>query len=308
VLNTIGIPELANQTLSETGMDSAIYLGKSMREYPYAVSYRYNQRGFRDREWPQDLSEVIWCIGDSFTTGLGAPVEHTWWYQLEQIIKRRCINISLDGASNQWIARQAQTIQQELGPVPIVIMWSYLHRRENPASNLTDLQRRVWHAEYEDTQEFFEDGHDVQNWLDCYHATVGPRTIHSVIPDPMSWFNLPEKINRFWQSVRQDNWPQVPTTESDLVNLPKEVTQFLFKNYKKEIKELYESLPLLELHNKHGSIIDSLILVKQIDYSRDKHHFDIMTAQTTATIMNARLAATNRAPSLQEIVMMADLW
>jgi len=33
-----------------------------------------------------------------------------------------------------------------------------------------------------------------------------------------------------------------------------------------------------------------------------------MTAQTTATVMDACLAATNRAPSLQEIVMMADLW
>ena len=63
-----------------TGMDSPeLCLDKEhYSNYKKKVEYQYNSRGFRDHEWPEDLSDVIWCVGDSFTEGLGQPFGETW--------------------------------------------------------------------------------------------------------------------------------------------------------------------------------------------------------------------------------------
>jgi hypothetical protein len=96
------------------------------KSYPYLIQYKYNSRGFRDQEWPisiEELKNAIWCIGDSFTVGLGSPLEHTWPYQLSNITQQRVINVSMDGASNEWIARMVQHIVHDIEPKNIVIMW-----------------------------------------------------------------------------------------------------------------------------------------------------------------------------------------
>ena len=68
--------------------------------YDYPINYQHNSRGFRDSEWPNDLDNIIWCVGDSFTKGLGAPVEHTWPSILQNKTNKRCLNVSINGASN----------------------------------------------------------------------------------------------------------------------------------------------------------------------------------------------------------------
>ena len=105
ILPDFVIPNRANRTLLETGIDSLEQCNnkKWFINYPYSVTYHYNSRGFRDTEWPEDLNLAIWCFGDSFTVGLGNPTEHTWPYILEKETGIRCINISLDGASNDWM-------------------------------------------------------------------------------------------------------------------------------------------------------------------------------------------------------------
>jgi len=104
--------------------------------YSKKITYEYNSRGFRDTEWPEDLSEVIWCVGDSFTMGLGQPYEETWPYLLEKKIGKRCINLGEDGCSNDTIALRAQEIYKLYKPEIIVVMWSYLHRRRVDNENV----------------------------------------------------------------------------------------------------------------------------------------------------------------------------
>jgi hypothetical protein len=99
-------------------------------QYPWPVTYEYNSRGYRDQEWPEDLNNAIWCFGDSFTVGLGAPIDHTWCHCLQKLSNQRVINISMDGASNNWIARKIQELFTQVVPRTIVIQWSYAHRRE----------------------------------------------------------------------------------------------------------------------------------------------------------------------------------
>jgi len=116
---------------SESGLDSfKNCLNKEhFKHYPKQITYIHNQRGFRDAEWPDDLSDVIWCVGDSFTMGIGQPFEETWPYLLEKKIGKRCLNLGEDGASNDTIALRAQEIYRVYKPKIILIMWSYLWRR-----------------------------------------------------------------------------------------------------------------------------------------------------------------------------------
>jgi hypothetical protein len=137
----------ASTITKETGIDSLYNCldKKYFINYPYPISYEYNSRGFRDLEWPVDLKNSIWCIGDSFTTGIGSTHNHTWPVVLSKKSNIRTINISLDGCSNNWIARKSIEIIKQIRPTNIVIMWSYFHRREIK-SDESDEDRRIWHV------------------------------------------------------------------------------------------------------------------------------------------------------------------
>ena len=72
-----------------TGMDSPSNAIDKVHfsSFPYKVAYSYNSRGFRDAEWPktiEELKDAIWCIGDSFTAGVGSPYEHMWTQLLQK--------------------------------------------------------------------------------------------------------------------------------------------------------------------------------------------------------------------------------
>lgn len=143
------------------GIDSAEFCRDSewFAQYPHSITYQYNSRGFRDEEWPDCLTESVWCFGDSFTVGVGSPQHHTWPGMLQRKTHIRCINVSLDGASNQWIARKIQSLSQSLKPRCIVVHWSYIHRRESSESMLTKTLDHQW-------SEFYNKIKD-PSWPDC---------------------------------------------------------------------------------------------------------------------------------------------
>lgn len=128
-----------NQCCETSGMDSIEFAREVNKDpvwfqnYPYDISYIYNSRGFRDQEWPQsveDLKNSIWCVGDSFTVGIGVEYQHIWPQLLEKKLNRRTINVSLNGASNEWIRDRTVDIIEELTPQDLIIHWSYAHRRQ----------------------------------------------------------------------------------------------------------------------------------------------------------------------------------
>jgi hypothetical protein len=176
------IPSRVNQSWNYTGIDSAERcLDKEMFEnYPHKIIYSYNSRGFRDAEWPVKLRPPIWCIGDSFTAGVGNPVRHTWPAALSKIMKTRTINISMDGASNEWIARRAKTLITDVRPGIIVLHWSYTNRREDPDTTLSDEERRIYMVDATATE-------DLKNTLECIRQVESLATttklVHTFIPD-----------------------------------------------------------------------------------------------------------------------------
>lgn len=106
------------------------------KNYKKEITYQYNSRGFRDREWPADLTDAVWCVGDSFTVGLGQPYTETWPYLLETKLKKRCINLGEDGCSNDTICLRVEEIVKNYKPSLIVVMWSYFHRRREQGKNV----------------------------------------------------------------------------------------------------------------------------------------------------------------------------
>ena len=182
ILSDFIIPSRVNQIWNHTGIDSPERcLDKELFEnYPHKIIYRYNSRGFRDHEWPVKLRPPIWCIGDSFTAGIGNPVRHTWPDILAKLMGTRSINISMDGASNEWIARRAKAVITEVRPATMVIHWSYTNRRENPNTALPDEDRRIYMVDATATE-------DLKNTLECIRQVEALATttkiVHTFIPD-----------------------------------------------------------------------------------------------------------------------------
>ena len=104
--------------------------------YTKDISYRYNSRGFRDYEWPRDLSDVVWCVGDSFTVGIGQPFEETWPQLLGKKLGKTCLNIGEDGCANDTMALRIQEICKLHSPKLVVVMWSYFARRRVNGENV----------------------------------------------------------------------------------------------------------------------------------------------------------------------------
>jgi hypothetical protein len=139
--------------------------------YPYGINYSYNFRGFRDSEWPKDLSDVIWCLGDSFTLGLGAPFEHTWPSILQSQTKMRCINLGIDGAANRLILNIAKQVISNYNPKYIAIMWSYRNRRYEDPWKFIHYDPLT--TSHDDDKEFFDCFNSVNTLLpNIYHTTI----------------------------------------------------------------------------------------------------------------------------------------
>ena len=272
VLSDFILHSRANACWDYSGMDSIERCldKKHFKNYPYKIKYVYNSRGFRDAEWPNSIDELrnaIWCIGDSFTVGLGAPLEHTWPYLLQQQTGRRCINVSLDGASNQWIARITQKLIEEINPDEIVIMWSYVHRRENKDASLSDEDRRIHEVDSTEIE-------DLINLKSCIMSASRPGITHTLIPGAYASHDY---IDTIYNKVSSPSWPQKIRDRKIFENLPSYIVNEL--KYKFEIyDQIYKSIVQTEIVEECKKIYN-LVEVLQLDYARDHHHFDKLTSQ-----------------------------
>lgn len=165
-------------------------------KYNKPVTYTFNSRGFRDEEWPEDINNAIWCFGDSFTLGMGQPQNEIWPKLLQTPTAIRTINISMNGASNDWIARKVIDLLSVATPRAICIQWSFLHRRELNDPTRSDESRSL-HFDADDTK-------DLENFFKNVDMLPANKNIvHSWIPNfcwvPKRWvpnfFNNESKRN-----------------------------------------------------------------------------------------------------------------
>ena len=312
LLPDLYLPSRVGQVWQYSGMDSPDQARDSdhFRNFPHPVTYHYNSRGFRDAEWPstvEDLQNSIWCVGDSFTVGLGSPLNHIWPQRLAHLTGRRTINVSMDGASNQWISRTVTAIVEQVQPTLLVVMWSYTHRREQAAvavlrqrwQEMYKYKSAAWpNVDYDNRHQLPEYIHKViqenasgwdkisaedlrlhfvgstlaedwSNYLAC-RAQVCELAKPVEFAVPMFSGQL-TSVSQLWAKVSQPDWPAAPSTVAELQALPDIIHNVLRSCGVSETIEMS-----LQFDNS------GVKLVPQLDLARDGHHFDLVTADWVA--------------------------
>lgn len=283
LLPDLVLPSRVLQHWHYTGLDhpERCYNPEYFDSFPYLVEYHYNSRGFRDTEWPNEFDDVIWCLGDSFTVGLGSPRAHTWPWLLQRITGKRTVNVSMDGASNEWISRRACDILRAGIAQRMVIHWSYTHRREN--WDMTELLNQRWQTLYNDVKD--------PTWPAC--------------PPWSKRYLLPPQIRA--EIENNPHWPQlhVITDEHRRVDIPERaavldpsINTENFRNCLRCVEHtrgtavvVHSFIPEFSddptLQGDIAEVLDCPDLrwipeVTRLDYARDYHHYDLVTAHQLA--------------------------
>jgi hypothetical protein len=282
-----------NQLFTESGIDTLKEcIDKTyFKNYLHQIEYQHNSRGYRDAEWPDTITELqnaIWCFGDSFTVGLGSPLTHTWVNILQSKSNQRCINVSMDGASNNWMARKILTLLEEINPKLIIIHWSFTHRNEESNTALSDEDRRIWTdnnflAESGLLSEFNSFINFINLIKQVEQKKQKTKIIHSFIPKffESSFINHPiqvesndHSIQTQWNNIRGPEWPETPNNQLSTV-IQQELKDFGMYDLIKQYCELSGRLrPYYEFLNT-VEYVPELI---NLDFARDSLHYDIITA------------------------------
>ena len=292
ILPDLILPSRVDQHWSESGLDSlSNCLDKAhFAAYPHPVEYNYNSRGFRDAEWPDDLPELkdaIWVFGDSFTVGVGSPINYTWPYAVAQELNKRVINISMDGASNEWIARRAVDVYHAVQPSNMIIMWSYFHRRESTNIKKFDEDKRL-HASTKKTDDLRA---DVNNFFECMNkvACLPVDCIHFVIPYAVPGITQAEfyqqELQAVWDNIKGNDWPdQVPTTKEEYQQLPQWIIDEIRTVHccDDRFAHVYRLAAIGSTMQQRTSSHYYYGSVPRLDIARDGHHFDILSSQWVA--------------------------
>ena len=277
ILPDLALASRSNKEYTESGIDCFAECRDKLHfiRYPHQISYQYNSRGFRDSEWSDSIGELsnsIWCVGDSFTVGIGSALEHTWTNVLQEATGERCINVSMDGASNTWIARKANQIIEELHPTTLVIQWSYAHRDELPDATLSDESRRLHYL----GRDNFEVLPQLQRTAKCIASIVPYQTnvIHSFIPN---WCEMHgDEVRKSWGYFGGEKWPSCPTTPEEFAKIhPSVLQQFVEFNLLDMIVDYFASMKLM---NEIMGRIVHVPEIKTLDLARDGFHYGPKTA------------------------------
>lgn len=275
--------------------------------YPWPVTYQYNSRGYRDQEWPSDLQNAIWCFGDSFTVGLGSPQTHTWCHCLQQRSGQRVINISMDGASNNWIARKIQELLTEIVPRTIVIQWSYAHRRE---SDVDYVRKLMFFDLCQSWDKFYADIRD-PSWpdvslLDFYKL---PQWIQDEIHNFDSSGN-DQKLTQWLEIIhsqqyyiddetRRMHYDRNALIQDDINNTIWCIDQVESAADKHGITVIHSFIPDF-IDDKYWKSISHCVpldrcvgLFKKLDLARDSLHYDIVTATYVAEQIDLLMQSTH---------------
>ena len=286
ILSDLVLETRVNQNWGISGIDSfdKCLNKQHFLNYPHPVEYQFNSRGFRDSEWPdsiEELQDAIWCVGDSFTVGIGSPYAFTWPQILSKATSRRCINVSMDGASNAWISRRARQIIQEINPTHMVILWSYFQRRELPDTRLSDELRRTMISE-----EFTFDSEytDLLDFISCYYnvnsCSSSVRIFNGTVPGCTSAWIISEINNNLnyvkqsWDNIKDPSWGSAPIDKIDFDLLPEHV--------KADVYAHAPDIPqYLESYGTWYKFVQSnqLLRLTNLDHARDYHHFDKITSE-----------------------------
>lgn len=266
LLPNIIIPRLANKCLEFYSPDTLADCGsrRHFKSYPHDVNYKFNSRGFRDQEWPDDLENAIWCLGDSATNGVGAPIEHSWPSQLSKITGIPTINLGIRATDNYTISTVAREIIINVQPKNMLILWTHLERRpiDNTHSEIVDYSRQLIVDDYSEHYDFFK-----KCILNLTEVNVKTNIVHSLQNDVV----YDELVNDIWNSVRDLSWPK---TLKDIDTLDPGIVDELRTKHK-----VYDQLTkIFDWYKfKREFIKNEISKFDRVDLARDGIHWDVVT-------------------------------
>jgi len=277
ILPDVVLPSRVNQCWTNTGMDSleTCLDPDHFRSYKHEVLYQYNSRGFRDDEWPTDtheLARAIWCVGDSFTVGVGSPRHHTWPWVLQLDTGVKTINVSMDGASNNWIARQAVQILEHVRPEKMVVHWSYLHRREG-FSEVSDQAKVRFLLHYQQVRS--------PDWPDLIDVKQ-----FCLLPAPIQQELLTQHDQSWRQGIHDEQlrlWHIGSDLKQDIDNTLECVA--MVENCAGSARIVHSFIPAFaigheqDFYNRLRTTQAAISHFQPRDLARDGHHYDIKTCR-----------------------------
>lgn len=283
IIPNLIVPSLVNKEFkfySPDTLDNCVDK-KHFKKYPHDVHYKFNSRGFRDAEWPNDLKNAIWCLGDSATVGIGSPSDHGWVKQLEKITNLPTINLGLRATDNYTISQIAQEIIVALNPKNMMILWSFFERRPvnaNPwplvdTGNTTQLV-------IDDDRIHIEYFKECVLKLNKVAADAGTNIAYGFCTN---YCSLDFDSQHVWNNVRDSSWPEkLP----DLDQLPDYILC--------ELDKVHNVLDLFKIftdwdnfRKKHMKNVIKDISV--LDLARDGWHWDLLTSRNIAVDFKNKL-------------------
>lgn len=196
VSQKINIPFYANLQTDILGMDNKQYcLNAELFDACPLITYQFNQVGFRTHSIDKFDPNAVLVLGDSFTLGLGVNSADRFSDIIEQRIKHQVLNFSLNGASNDWIARKLQQLLTVFQPRAIVVHYTFSHRRERPNLDWLDDERT-------ECEPFYSSQENFDNWAANFNnicsMTKHVELIHSFIPN---WHDHNVNYSNFGRNV-----------------------------------------------------------------------------------------------------------
>lgn len=118
--------------------DHALYGSTYWHAYPYKdYCYQFNSYGFRGPEFaPYGDKPINVAIGDCNTLGIGVPEQHTWPYQLSQMLKEPVLNYAVNGIGYYDFAEILEKTRREMRQIRRVFVMYGLANTEGPASRV----------------------------------------------------------------------------------------------------------------------------------------------------------------------------
>ena len=202
-LDEVKLTHTANEFTTTLGIDSIAHCqdNNHYNSYTKFIVYKFNELGYRDEEWPENIDNHIWAVGDSFTVGIGQPFEETWPQLVQGKIQSRVIAVSMNGASNTWIARRARFILENFNPSALLIQWSYVHRREDPDISKPDELRALNF----DPNDFADFENLTVNIMSVETIKSTTKIIHSFIPKFFNSETDTDKATALYSKLDTDN-------------------------------------------------------------------------------------------------------
>ena len=279
LLSNIVIPKLAHKKFKFYSPDTQSDCQdlKHFKKYPYDITYEFNSRGFRDNEWPNDLANAIWCLGDSATVGVGAPMAHSWPSQLAILTGMPTINLGIRAIDNYTISDIAGEIITNLQPRNVLILWSFFERR--PVSNI--------HTEIVDLSEQLVVENDLDHYdyfTKCILNLKGKNSktniIHGLVPNSTDFiWNDECVIRRIWDDVKDPSWPEKIENIENIDTIDSRILDEL-----NTVHHVYDRLKRISdwYKFKNEFMKNEIGKFDQLDLARDGRHWDITTSKSIA--------------------------